>query len=292
MAAHDTNKVDTVTGMSTTGHEWDGIQELNTPLPRWWLWLFYICIVWGIGYVIAYPAWPLVSSYTKGVLGYASRDQIETDMASLKVQRGDMVAKMESASLADIEKDPKMLEVARALGKAAFGTNCGPCHGQGAQGGPSYPNLNDDQWIWGGSLDQIYQTIQYGIRNENPESRQGPMPAFGKDGIIPKADIPIVAAYVVTLSGRKPEGNVDLAKGQKLFAENCASCHGDVGKGNPEVGAPNLTSNIWLYGGDEKTIIETVTNGRGGVMPGWAGRLEPATIKALAVYVHTLGGGQ
>jgi cytochrome c oxidase cbb3-type subunit 3 len=292
MAAHDTSKVDAVTGVSTTGHEWDGIQELNTPLPRWWLWLFYICIVWGIGYVIAYPAWPLVSSYTRGVLGYASRDQIETDLAALRVQRGEMVARMESASLTEIEKDPKMLEVARALGKAAFGTNCGPCHGQGAQGSPSYPNLNDDQWIWGGSLDQIYQTIQYGIRNENPESRQGPMPAFGKDGIIPKADIPDVAAYVVTLSGRKPEGKVDLAKGQKLFAENCASCHGDAGKGNPEVGAPNLTSNIWLYGGDEKTLIETITNGRGGVMPGWAGRLEPATVKALAIYVHTLGGGQ
>lgn len=292
MAAHDTNKVDAVTGVSTTGHEWDGIQELNTPLPRWWLWLFYICIVWGIGYVIAYPAWPLVSSYTKGVLGYASRDQIETDMAALKVQRGEMVAKMESASLVDITKNPQMLEVARALGKAAFGTNCGPCHGQGGQGVSVYPNLNDDHWMWGGSLEQIYQTIQYGIRNENPESRQGPMPAFGKDGIIQKADIPDVAAYVVTLSGRKPEGKADLAKGQKLFADNCAACHGDAGKGNPDVGAPNLTANIWLYGGDEKSIIETITNGRGGVMPGWAGRLEPATIKALAVYVHTLGGGQ
>ena len=185
-----------------------------------------------------------------------------------------------------------MLTTARALGKAAFGTNCAPCHGQGAQGGRNYPNLNDDQWLWGGTLEQIHQTISYGIRNEHDQSRQGPMPAFGRDGIIPKADIPVIAAYVVTLSGRKPEGSFDLAKGQKLFAENCAACHGDQGKGNPEVGSPNLTSNIWLYGGDQKTIEETITNGRGGVMPAWTGRLDPATIKALAVYVHTLGGGQ
>jgi cytochrome c oxidase cbb3-type subunit III len=285
-------KLDHVTGTATTGHEWDGIRELNTPLPRWWLWLFYICIVWGIGYLFAYPAIPLISSYTKGFLGYASRDNIETDMAALKTQRGAVVGQIETASLADIEKNPQMLTVARAIGKAAFGTNCGPCHGQGGQGAATFPNLNDDQWIWGGTLDQIHQTIQHGIRNESADSRQGPMPAFGKDGIIPKADIPVIAAYVVTLSGRKPEGAFDLAKGKALFAENCAACHGEQGKGNQEVGAPNLTSNIWLYGGDQKTIETTITNGRGGVMPSWAGRLEPATIKSLAVYVHTLGGGQ
>jgi len=285
-------KVDEHTGMTTTGHDWDGIQELNTPLPRWWLWTWYACIVWGIFYMIAYPAWPLMTTYTKGVLGYASRDAIEQDMAALKVMRGSVVGQIETASLADLEKSPAMLTTARALGKAAFGTNCAPCHGQGAQGGKNYPNLNDDQWMWGGSLEQIHQTIAYGIRNEHDQSRQGPMPAFGKDGIIPKADIPVIAAYVITLSGGKPEGTFDLAKGQKLYAENCAACHGDQGKGNPEVGSPNLTSNIWLYGGDQKTIEETITNGRGGVMPGWAGRLDPATVKALAVYVHTLGGGQ
>ena len=159
-------KIDNVTGTATTGHEWDGIRELNTPLPRWWLWLFYICIVWGIGYLFLYPAIPLASSYTRGLLGYASRDTIETDMAALKMQRGAVVGQIETASLADIEKSPQMLTVARALGKAAFGTNCGPCHGQGGQGAATYPNLNDDQWIWGGTLDQIHQTIQHGIRND------------------------------------------------------------------------------------------------------------------------------
>jgi cytochrome c oxidase cbb3-type subunit 3 len=293
MSADKTSAVDAATGVSTTGHQWDGIQELNNPLPRWWLWLFYLTIVWGLAYVIVYPAWPLVSSYTRGVFGWQSRDAIVDDLAKLKDIRGAVVAQMEGAPLAEIEKDPKMLTVARALGKAAFGTNCSPCHGQGAQGAKGYPNLNDDQWLWGGSLEQIYQTIQYGIRNADPQSRQGAMPAFGRDGVIPKADIPDIAAYVMTLSGAKPEGKADLAKGKKLFAENCAACHGDEGKGNQELGAPNLTSSAaWLYGHDEKTIIETITNGRGGVMPGWAGRLEPATVKALAVYVHSLGGGQ
>jgi cytochrome c oxidase cbb3-type subunit 3 len=291
--AADNSKVDAATGVSTTGHEWDGIRELNTPLPRWWLWLFYACIVWGIIYVILYPAIPLVSGYTKGLLGYSSRERLQEEMAALQAQRGAAMAQLAAAPIADIEKNPELLTVAQRLGAATFATNCAPCHGTGAQGGVGYPNLKDDQWLWGGSVEQIYQTIQYGIRNGLDEAHQGPMPAFGKDGIIPKADIPVVAAYVRTLSGNKPEGTADLAKGQKLFAENCAACHGDEGKGNPDVGAPNLTSKgQWLYGNDEKTIIETITNGRGGVMPAWAPRLDPATVKAVAVYIHTLGGGK
>lgn len=289
-AEHDT--VDKVTGKSTTGHVWDGIKELNNPLPAWWLYLFYITIVWGIGYVIAYPAIPLATTFTKGLLGYASRDVIEQDMEGLKAIRGESMIQLASAEPAKIVADPKLLGVARALGKAAFGTNCAPCHGQGAQGAKSYPNLNDDNWLWGGTLADIKQTITHGIRNENAESRQGNMPAFGRDGLIPRAEIPHVAAYVQKIAGRKVEGNFDLAKGEKLFAENCAACHGDAGKGMTEVGAPNLTADIWLYGGDHATIVETLVNGRGGVMPGWSSRLDAATINALTVYVHTLGGGR
>ncbi len=290
--AADNLKVDSLTGTSTTGHEWDGIRELNTPLPRWWLWLFYATIVWGIGYIIVYPAIPLVSTFTKGVFGYASRNAVEEDVAALNKLRGDKMAALATTPLADIAKNPQLQQVALAAGKAAFGNNCAPCHGSGGGGSKGYPNLVDDQWLWGGSLEQIQQTIAYGIRNEVAESRQGPMPAFGKDGVLKKDEIAAVAAYVVTLSGRKPEGAADLAKGQKVFAENCAACHGDAGKGNPEMGAPNLTSNIWLYGGDQASIEQTVTNGRGGVMPPWNGRLDQATINALAVYVHTLSGGK
>jgi cytochrome c oxidase cbb3-type subunit 3 len=290
--AAEQNKVDSLTGVSTTGHDWDGIHELNTPLPRWWLWLFYATIVWAIGYVIAYPALPLVSGFTKGVLGYASRDQVESDIAALNQLRGEKVAALAKTAPADIEKSAELQEIARAVGKAAFGNNCAPCHGSGGAGSKGFANLVDDQWLWGGTLENIQQTIAYGIRNENPESRQGNMPAFGKDGLLKKEEIPVVAAYVVTLSGRKPEGAADLANGAKIFAENCAACHGEQGKGNPEVGAPNLTSNIWLYGGDQKTIEETIANGRGGVMPPWNGRLDEATIRALTVYVHTLSGGK
>lgn len=290
--AADNSKVDSLTGTSTTGHEWDGIRELNTPLPRWWLWLFYATIVWGIGYIIVYPAIPLGSSFTKGVFGYASRNAVEEDVGALNALRGAGLAALATTPLADIVKTPQLQQVALAAGKAAFGNNCAPCHGTGGGGSKGFPNLVDDQWLWGGSLDQIQQTITYGIRNELADSRQGPMPAFGKDGILKKDEIATVAAYVVSLSGRKPEGNADLAKGQALFADNCAACHGDAGKGNPEAGAPNLTSNIWLYGGDQATIEQTITNGRGGVMPAWNGRLDQATINALTVYVHTLSGGK
>ena len=290
--AADNSKVDSLTGTSTTGHEWDGIRELNTPLPRWWLWLFYATIVWGIGYIIVYPAIPLGNTFTKGLFGYASRNAVEDDVAALNRLRGDKMTALASTPLADIAKNPQLQQVALAAGKAAFGNNCAPCHGTGGGGTKGYPNLVDDQWIWGGSLEQIQQTIAYGIRNELAESRQGPMPAFGKDGILKKDEIANVAAYVVSMAGRKPEGAVDLAKGKQLFADNCAACHGDAGKGNPEVGAPNLTSNIWLYGGEQAVIEQTIANGRGGVMPPWNGRLDQATINALTVYVHTLSGGK
>lgn len=289
-AEHDT--VDEVTGKTTTGHVWDGIRELNNPLPRWWLMVFYATIVWGLAYVVAYPAIPLATTFSKGLLGYSSRESVEAELEGLKALRGESMVRLASAEPEAILADPKLLGVAQALGKAAFGTNCAPCHGQGAQGARSYPDLNDDQWLWGGTLADIKLTIAHGIRNENPQSRVGPMPAFGRDGLIPKADIPHIAAHVRSLSGKKTDGAYDLAKGGKLFAENCAACHGDAGKGNPEVGAPNLTADIWLYGGDMTALVETIVNGRAGVMPGWADRLDPAAVNALTVYVHTLGGGR
>jgi cytochrome c oxidase cbb3-type subunit 3 len=197
-----------------------------------------------------------------------------------------------AAPLADIEKDPALLALARARGKAVFGDNCAPCHGSGGAGAKGYPNLNDDDWLWGGSLDQIMQTIEFGARSGHANTHEGAMLAFGKEGILKSGEIGTVANYVRSLSGLPTSSGYDATAGKKIFAENCVSCHGDAGKGNPEVGAPNLTDKIWLYGSDEATIIETFTNGRSGVMPAWVGRLDPSTIKALAVYVHSLGGGQ
>jgi cytochrome c oxidase cbb3-type subunit 3 len=197
-----------------------------------------------------------------------------------------------AAPLAEIEKDPALLALARARGKVVFGDNCAPCHGSGGAGAKGYPNLNDDEWLWGGSLDQIMQTIEFGVRSGHAKGHEGNMLAFGKDGILKRDEIATVANYVRSLSGLPPRKDADLAAGQKIFAENCASCHGDLGKGNIDMGAPNLTDKIWLYGSDEATVIETITNGRAGVMPAWGGRLDPATIKAITVYVHSLGGGR
>ncbi|MBI5320591.1 cytochrome-c oxidase, cbb3-type subunit III [Bradyrhizobium sp.] len=288
----DHSEIDKVTGTSTTGHEWDGIKELNTPLPRWWVWTFYATIFWSIGYWIVYPAWPLVSSYTTGMFNYSSRADVAVELANLAKIRGEKMVKLAATPLAEIEKDPAMLALARASGKAAFGDNCAPCHGTGGAGAKGYPNLNDDEWIWGGKPDQIEKTIQFGARSGHAKAHEGAMLAFGKDGVLKPAEIVTVANYVRSLSGLSTGAGYDAAAGKKLFADNCASCHGDAGKGNQEMGAPNLTDKIWLYGSDEASLVETITNGRAGVMPAWVGRLDPATIRALAVYVHSLGGGQ
>lgn len=284
--------VDKVSGTATTGHEWDGIRELNTPLPRWWVITFYATILWAIGYWIVYPAWPMLWSYSTGIFHYSSRADVAAELANLEKIRGDKMVALGAASLADIEKDPALLALARARGRTVFGDNCAPCHGSGGAGAKGYPNLNDDDWLWGGSLEQIMQTIEFGVRSGHPKAHESAMLAFGKTGILKNAEIVTVADFVRSLSGLPTNAGYDATAGKKIFAENCVSCHGDAGKGNQEMGAPNLTDKIWLYGSDEAIIVETITNGRSGVMPAWAGRLDPSTIKALAVYVHSLGGGK
>src|SRR5215468_6017541 len=288
----DHSDIDHATGKSTTGHEWDGIKELNTPLPRWWLITFYLTIVWAIGYWVVYPAWPLITSNTTGLFGYSTRADVGVELANLEKIRGEKMVKLAASPLAEIEKDPALLALARARGKAAFGDNCAPCHGSGGAGAKGYPNLNADEWIWGGKLEQTETTILFGARSGNAKAHEGQMLAFGKDGILKPDQIVTVANYVRSLAGLSTSPGYDAAAGAKIFAENCTTCHGDNGKGNQELGAPDLTDKIWLFGSDEATLIETVTYGRAGVMPAWVGRLDPATIKALAVYVHSLGGGK
>lgn len=291
--AENRPEFDAATGRHTTGHEWDGIKELNSPLPRWWVTLFYATILWSVGYWIVYPAWPLVTNYTKGLFGYSSRVEVTADVAAMRADRARRGAALATAQLPDILRDPALLTLALAQGKAAFGDNCAPCHGTAATGSRGFPNLRDDAWLWGGRLEDIHQTITYGIRNGDDRARQGSMPALGgPNGVLKPDEVITVANFVRSLSGQSTRPNADLAKGKELFAANCAACHGEEGRGNREVGAPNLTGRVWVYGSDEKTIIETITNGRGGVMPGWAGRLDPTTVKALAVFVHALGGGQ
>lgn len=290
--AEQHKEIDALTGTATTGHEWDGIHELNTPLPRWWLWLFYLTIIWSVGYWVVYPAWPLVTSATEGVFNWHSRSAVVTDLDELKAQRGPMMEQISTASIADIAANPQLLDFSRAVGRVAFADNCAPCHGAGGGGAKGYPNLNDDEWLWGGKLADIEQTIRHGARAGDDKGRQGNMPAFGRDGILKPNEVSAAADFVRSLSGLATEPGADLALGKKMFADNCAVCHGEDGKGNRELGAPNLTDKIWLYGSDKQTIVAGIQNGRGGVMPNWGGRLPEPTIKALTVYVHTLGGGE
>jgi len=282
---------DAVTGTSTTGHEWDGIKELNTPLPRWWVNVFYATILWAIGYWVVYPAWPLISSHTTGLWGHTNRGAVVDELAALKAKRGANAAALEKASLDDIKKTPALADLAKAIGKASFGDNCVPCHGAGGAGGKGYPNLTDDDWLWGGEAAQIELTLKHGIRwTADKDTRVGDMMGFGKAGILKKDEIEQVVDYVRAMS--KLDTKVDPAKGKELYATNCSSCHGEDAKGNKDLGAPSLVDAIWLYGKDRDSMIETVTNGRAGVMPAWAGRLDPVTIKSLAVYVNSLGGGK
>jgi cytochrome c oxidase cbb3-type subunit 3 len=290
--AEEHREIDELTGTATTGHEWDGIHELNTPLPRWWLWTFYVSIVFAVGYWIVYPAWPLVNKATQGVFGWHARSAVVTDLQQLQQLRGPMMVKLADTPLNKIESDPQLLDFARALGHSVFANNCAPCHGAGGGGAVGYPNLNDDDWLWGGKLADIAQTVTYGARSGNDKGRQGVMPNFGTGGMLKPEQISTVADYVRSLSGLPVEKGADLAAGKKIFADNCAVCHGPDGKGNREMGSANLTDKIWLYGSSKETIVQTITNGRGGVMPAWTGRLSEPDIKAVAVFVHTLGGGE
>ena len=283
--------IDEVTGVATTGHEWDGIKELNKPLPRWWVWTFYATIVWSVGYWIVYPAWPTLTGYTRGLWGYSQRTAVTDEVNAARAAQGRFREALAATPLDRIKDDPELLRFAMAGGSAAFQANCAPCHGRGAQGFTGYPNLNDDDWLWGGTLEEIHKTISVGARSDQPETRTSQMPRFGLDKLLDEGQIGDAAEYVLSLSGASADAAA-AGRGQKIFADQCASCHGADGKGMQEFGAPNLTDAIWLYGGSKAAIEESIRTGRGGVMPAWAGRLDPATLKSLAVYVHSLGGGK
>jgi len=282
--------IDDVSGVETTGHEWDGITELDNPMPRWWLWSYYISVIWAIGYWIAMPAWPLVSDYTRGLLGYSQRAQLSDEIAAVKAGQADLLARTAKASLAEIKSDPELLEYALAGGRSAFSVNCSQCHGSGASGSDGYPNLNDDDWLWGGTLEAIHTTIQYGIRSDHDDSRTNDMPAFGTDEILNPQQVDAVSDYILALSGA--DGVADSLPGKAIFVENCVDCHGPKGIGNQELGAPNLRDHIWLYQGGKAMTVDIITNSRAGMMPDWADRLDQVTVKQLAVYVHSLGGGE
>jgi cytochrome c oxidase cbb3-type subunit 3 len=282
---------DIVTGTETTGHEWDGIKELNTPLPTWWLYVLYATILWSIGQFIIYPSFPGVRGYFSGVVGYSAREELAGKMRAAADERAPFVDRIRVASLEEIRRNPELVAYAVAGGRVAFAENCAGCHQAGGAGTKGYPSLADDEWLWGGGLAEIHRTIQVGIRSTHAEARSSAMPRFGLDGMLDRQQIDQVAEHVLGLSGRG--GNRDAAaKGAPLYAENCASCHGEGGLGNRELGAPNLADNVWLYGGDKASVVRTIAEARNGVMPAWGERLDPAIVKMLTIYVHALGGGE
>lgn len=276
----------------TTGHEWDGIQEFNNPLPRWWLWAFYLTIIWGIGYTIAYPAWPLVNGATQGLLGHNTRASVAAEISRYEEANAPVEAKLAAADLNAIASDPELANYTANAGGAIFRTRCAQCHGSGANGAVGYPNLLDNDWLWGGTMEDIHLTVSHGIRNtEDPDARYSEMPKFGADELLEPAQIDQVVQYVLQLSGQEHDAGL-AAEGMTVYADNCSSCHGEDGTGDRNQGAPNLTDAIWLYGGDQATLTESVRNARFGVMPAWTGRLSEADIRAVSAWVHSRGGGE
>lgn len=283
---------DSVTGTMTTGHEWDGIKELNTPLPKWWLYTFYATIVFGVVYTVLYPAWPTLSAHTRGALGWTQRQELAEKLDQEQQRLAPVMAKIQETDIAAIRENPELMGYVMAAGRVAFADNCAGCHGAGGAGAAGgFPSLADDDWIWGGTPDQILQTVAYGVRNANENSRVNDMPRFGVDQLLEKAQIDDVAEYVLSLSGSGGDAAA-AERGSSVYAENCASCHGEKGEGIVDLGGPRLNDGIWLYGGDKASVVHSITYARRGNMPAWSERLDPATVKVLAAYVHALGGGQ
>jgi cytochrome c oxidase cbb3-type subunit 3 len=286
-------KIDEISGVETTGHEWDGVTELNNPMPRWWVSLFYGTIVFAIVYTIFYPAWPLFETNTKGVLGYTARGDVAEKIAAHSEMQSVWKERIAAADLEEIRQDPDLFNFSLASGQANFAVNCSQCHGAGAAGNPGgYPNLNDDAWIWGGDLENIYATIKHGVRNEDdPDARFSEMPRYGVDGLLSKEEIDAAVQHVLNFTGRATQPEL-LELGAETWENNCAACHGEDGKGDIYVGAPNLSDAIWLYGGEAENIRAQIWEPQQGVMPAWGLKLDDTTVKELAVYVHSLGGGQ
>lgn len=292
MADTDKKEIDDISGVETTGHEWDGIKELNNPMPRWWVTTFYITIVWALAYTIAYPAWPGITGATAGVLGWSSRGDLAAEIDAVKADQAVYLDRLAEADIQTVASDPELLQFAVAGGSSAYKVYCSQCHGSGHAGGGGYPNLNDDDWIWGGSLEAIETTLLHGIRyNGDDDTRLSEMPRFGADELLGRQEISDVAWFVRELSGQETDQEA-AARGSVTFAEQCSFCHGDAGDGLQELGAPNLADAIWLYGGSHAELVAQISNPQQGVMPGWQERLGETTVKQLAVYIHQLGGGE
>lgn len=287
----DIGKRDPITGRVTTGHEWNGIEELDTPVPRVVLFFLAITTLFAIGYWIAMPAWPLWSTYTKGILGIDQREIVARQVAEARQERAPWVDKIAAMDFAAIQADPDLMGRVQLAGRTLFEDNCAACHGVKASGGPGFPNLSAKSWLWGGTPDKIAETIRIGINSTNEDTRISQMTAFGRDGVLDATQIGNVVAYVRSLSGLVSDDPAEapaIAAGKEVFAANCVSCHGEDAKGKLDMGAPDLTDKYWIYGGSLDTVFTSVYSGRQGHMPHWGTRLSDVDIKILALYVEAL----
>ncbi|MFO1074589.1 MAG: cytochrome-c oxidase, cbb3-type subunit III [Geminicoccaceae bacterium] len=284
-------EIDEITGVDTTGHEWDGIRELNNPLPRWWVYVFYVCILISVVWWVLFPSWPWSNGHLPGILGSNQRLDLDRRMALAREAQAKWLDQIKAGDTATIAASPELLQFAIAGGGQVFRDNCAPCHGLGGAGQGRFPTLADDDWLWGGSLDAIETTVRHGIRNGTADAHDSAMPAFGADGLLNAKQIADVTQFVLKLTNRATDPAA-AERGAGVFAENCASCHGDEGGGSQEMGAPALNDAIWLYGGNAADITAQINRPQMGVMPYWQGRLDDDQIKMVTVYVHSLGGGQ
>jgi cytochrome c oxidase cbb3-type subunit 3 len=281
---------DPKTGWLTTGHEWNGLTELNTPVPRLVSLFLALAVLFSVGYWVLMPAWPVGTTYTKGLLGLDDRTELTESVKQATTDRTTWTDQIATRSFAEIEAEPRLMTAVRQTGPVLFGDNCAACHGRDAKGGKGFPDLRTTSWLWGGSPEAIAETIRVGINSAHPESRNSQMPAFGRDQILQRTDIENVVAYVLTLSDPKEKpvaGNAEA--GKAVFTANCVVCHGSDAKGTADVGAPNLTDRFWMYGGDGTSIYNTVWGGRQGHMPTWESRLSPVDRRILALYLVDLG---
>lgn len=291
----DRTERDDVSGTETTGHEWDGLKELDTPLPRWWLYVFYATIVAAVVYWVLMPAWPTPNGYTHGLLNYSDRRNVAAELQTLHDARAPMYARLAAATPEQLRADPELQQFAEAAGQSVFGDYCATCHGAGGAGAPGYPSLADDVWLWGGSMSEIEHTIRVGVRSEHPDARMSQMPAFGRDQMLTAQQISDATEYVISMSAARARLHPNAAaaaRGALVFRDQCAACHGANGAGDRTVGAPSLQDDVWLYGGSRDEIRRQIELGRNGVMPTWEQRFDPSVIRALAFYVHELGGGE
>lgn len=285
-------KHDPVTGRTTTGHEWNGIEELDTPIPRVALFFLVATALFALGYWILMPAWPLGVTYTRGLLGFDQRQVVTRQVETAAAARAGWADRIMALDYAEVQADPELMRIVNETGHALFGDNCAVCHGTGGTGSSGFPDLTAGAWLWGGEAEAIHETIRVGINSGHDETRMSQMMAFGRDGVLERDQVRAVAAYVRSLSQPDVADEARIAEGEAIFAENCASCHGDDATGVAELGAPNLADDVWLYGGDAQSVYASIHGGRQGHMPHWDGRLKPLDLRILALYVHGLGGGQ